>query len=353
MKIVQVCAYAAPYEGNFIKSLKELEYVVRKDGYDTIYCFPETAKGLSWCIDLAKNHIVYFLPLARARIKFKTYVLLKLLFKKYPDIRIIHSHFELYDVPVSLVAPSHVKVFWHLHDAIGSYLHGVKKYIWKMHYSFFVKRVILLSVSEMHKQVVISLGFPKEQAYYIPNAIDITRINQVCKYRNCEFDYIILGWDYFRKGVDLAQKSLIELRNNSSLGIIGGKEDEIVNLKDSSYSYSIINTSNDINSIYAKGKCFLHISRAEGLSYALLEALYAGLPVIVSDIAENGFAKIFPTAYFVKNEDIVSIFKVMSVLSRNEFRIDESDINKTRSLIEEKYSLRTWANNIYDYYIYL
>ena len=45
--ILQVCAYAAPYAGNFIKSLLGLAEYKKKKGYNTIFAFPETEKNLN------------------------------------------------------------------------------------------------------------------------------------------------------------------------------------------------------------------------------------------------------------------------------------------------------------------
>lgn len=111
MTILQVCAYAAPYEGNFIKSLKALGNVYKEKGDKMVYAFPESARNILWCKELEKHTDVYYLPLAKARIKIKTYTMLKDIYCKYKDLKIVHSHFELYDAPVSLTAPKNVKVF--------------------------------------------------------------------------------------------------------------------------------------------------------------------------------------------------------------------------------------------------
>ena len=47
MTILQVCAYAAPYEGNFIKSLKALGKVYEEKGDKMVYAFPESARNIS------------------------------------------------------------------------------------------------------------------------------------------------------------------------------------------------------------------------------------------------------------------------------------------------------------------
>lgn len=344
MKILQVCAYSAPYPGNFIKSLLALEKQANNQGYKTIYCFPEKNKELDWCKELENTNTVYYLPLRHARILPATYWRLYRIFKDNPDICYAHSHFELYDNPLVLVAPKKVKIFWHLHDAIGNYLHGIYMYVWKLHYTLFSRRVHLLSVSEKHKNVVINLGFDESRTLYIPNAIDTDRISLIDAKCEIQYDFIIFGWDYLRKGVDLAISAVRD--SKFLLGVVGGNIDKS-ELQNNVYN---VKPSNDINSIFSSAKCFLHISRAEGLSYALLEALYSGLPVIVSDIEENLIAREFPTAYLVKNEDVEEIKHVMQHLAEMKFKLTLHDIQETRRLIEDKYSIQLWAQNILNIY---
>ena len=348
MKILQVCAYSAPYPGNFMKSLFALEKEAKNNGYSTVYCFPEKNKELDWCVELEKTNKVYYLPLRHARVLPKTYLQLIKIFKENPDICYAHSHFELYDNPLIITAPQNVKIFWHLHDAIGNYLHGVYKYVWKLHYSLFSKRAFLLSVSEKHKRVVVDLGFRESRAYYIPNAIDTERVLEVLPDRDKKYDFIIFGWDYFRKGVDLAISAVGDSSSELTLGIVGGN---ITNLNDTQKKYiHNVKPSTDINQVFSSTKCFLHISRAEGLSYALLEALYSGLPVIVSDIEENLIAQEFPTAIMVKSEDVDEIREAMLRLVNNDFQLTSQDVQKTRSLIEEHYSINLWAKKIFNAY---
>lgn len=104
MKILQICAYAAPYEGNFMKSLYALEERMAKLGYETIYAFPVHAEEHRWCRELAQSHQVYFLPVSKAALNPKVYKTLYHIFKVNPDVTIAHSHFECYDVPLNIAA---------------------------------------------------------------------------------------------------------------------------------------------------------------------------------------------------------------------------------------------------------
>ena len=159
---------------------------------------------------------------------------------------------------------------------------------------------------------------------------------------------LFFGWDYFRKGVDIAIESVKRTESRFKLGVVGGNVPELD--EQSGVIVHNVKPSSDINEIFSMTKCFLHISRAEGLSYALLEAVYSGLPVIVSDIEENLIAKEFPTVYMVKSEDVLDVINAMEYLNKANFSLSPSVIQASRKLIEEKYSIDSWAKQILNFY---
>ena len=119
MTVLQICAFGAPSPGNFISSLTSLEPTLSEEGIQTIYAFAETAKGRPWCEELCKRAKVYFLPVSHARILPKTYQIVRQIYQEN-QIDIVHSHFELYDIPATAMAPKNTKVFWHLHQNMQS-----------------------------------------------------------------------------------------------------------------------------------------------------------------------------------------------------------------------------------------
>ena len=352
MTILQVCAYAAPYEGNFITSLKVLAVKAAEKGHKTIYAFPETAKEKDWCKALAQQTKVYFLPLAKARMKPATYSGLKKIYKENPDLAIIHSHFELYDIPVALTAKKNVKVFWHLHDAIGNIQDFHNRFMYKLQYKWCHKKAILLSVSEKHRDYTIDLGFPVEQACYVPNGLNTDAIQLVTvPYDRRENDFLMFGWLYDIKGVDLCVKAQNVLQGQYHCCIVGKNDtaERINNEFGVVENLEIIPAVTNVNELYQKAKCFLHISRAEGLSYALLEAIYAGLPIVCSNIKENMFAAEFPTVTMVESENVQSIADGMAAVMQKGMPTDE-EIATARRIIDEKYSIACWTNTILKYY---
>ena len=165
MQVLQVCAYGADYPGNFIASLEALEQVLAEKGIQTIYAFVGKAKSKDWCQNIQKRTKVYFLPEAKARILPATYQKFRQIYQEN-HIDIVHTHFELYDIPVTLTAPKSVKIFWHLHDPIDLGK-GLRKILWKLQYGVVGKRAQLLAVSDSYRNIVIQLGVPQDQTHTI------------------------------------------------------------------------------------------------------------------------------------------------------------------------------------------
>ena len=55
--IIHLAQYAAPYEGNFIKSLKFLENELKEFNCSMIYVFPENVKNLLWYNNFSNKHV--------------------------------------------------------------------------------------------------------------------------------------------------------------------------------------------------------------------------------------------------------------------------------------------------------
>ncbi len=357
MNILQVCAYAAPYEGNFIKSLMKLDEELAKRGHQTIYAFCEYAKDQPWCKELQKHKKVYFLPQRHARIKLNTYISLRKILKQ-EDVSIVHSHFELYDLPLGVVAPKKCKQFWHLHDDVSTGYQQqpfYKKVLCKLHYKTFSKKAVLCSVSKKHMEFVCDLGFRKEQALYIPNGTDFSRLS-VNSQITPESDFLIFSWDFIRKGGDIAIKAAKRLYNDGyhfKVAFVGNDtlwtNDEIKSVVNEPW-FVRQEFVEDVSELYNATRCFLHISRAEGCSYALLEATYFGLPIICSDIDENQFLEGLPTIYYTSVGDDEAVYLEMKRLLNNRFEMDSMNVKRSKQTIVQNYSLDSWVQNMVNIY---
>lgn len=351
--ILQVCAFGAPNPGNFIASLLELQRKMDEYGYNTIYAFPEKAQNKEWCKRLALTNQVYFLPETKARIRPKTYQIFN---KIYVDneISIVHCHFELYDIPATVTAPKKIKIFWHLHDplTINKDLRGI---LWKIQYGVIGKRAQLLSVADYYRKIAIRLGFPEAQTRVIINCIDLGRIN-FCRQKVApEYDFLTFGWDFYRKGDDIIIKACDRLYHEGYCFklLLNGNEktwkvlDDFLKGMDRPY-LTKGDPVDDVNELFSGAKVFIQASRKETFSYAVCEAAYAGLPVICSNIAGLEWANEIPLVDFFESENVEMLYLRMK--EKLDIRVKNDDAARSRSIIEEEYSLETWVNKIVDVY---
>lgn len=348
MEILQVSAYAGSTGGNHIASLLRLEKSMEERGFKTVYALLDTVREYEWCKQLQKQSTVYFLPVERARIRFDTYRKMTQIFKNH-DIQIVHSHFELYDIPVVVTAPKNVKVFWHLHDALeelyakASYS---RKILTRVQYKLFTKSVKIISVARKHGEFVSKLGCDYKKVIYVSNGIDLSRILPA-EGKGSRSTFLMFSWDYFRKGVDLAVKAsdtLISEGLSLTLALVPG------NVPQSHPFIQSVPPENNVNLLFSKAGCFLHLSRAEGLSYALLEAIYSGIPVICSDIPENMPVKECPTVLIVPSENVERITHIMKKFLLGEIEFSTEDIEISRDIISTRFSIEKWITNIMDIY---
>ncbi len=354
MTVLQVCAFAAPSGGNFIASLTHLEYKLAEQGIETIYAFANGANGQPWCQEIQKRTKVYFLPTARARILPATYKIFSQIYQEN-KIDILHSHFELYDIPATIMAPKNIKIFWHLHDALKrnyQYSSASRKILTRIQYKFIGKYSRLLSVSEEHAEFAQKLGFPSQQITFFPNGININRIQTTPLQKKYNY-FLMFGWEVLRKGVDLvvqaAEKTQVE---NFKIVIVGQEECEHYLSAHCSTKNIIFQAPVDnINDLYHDTKAFIHVSRAEGLSYALLEVIYAGIPVICSNIPENRFAKEFRNVFFIDIEKIDDLVKQLERLMQWDGSMTTDDVCFNQKLIRERYSLEAWCKKLMNLYL--
>lgn len=353
MKVLQVCAYAAPYEGNFMQSLFALEKRLLSESVETVYAFPQNAKNHKWVQQLEKRADVYYLPLYRSQINPKVYKKLRTIFRENPEINIVHSHFEQYDIPVAITTPRNIKVYWHLHDpvVVENNLRGL---LMRFQYGIIGNRARLISVCEKYRQDMVRIGFPEKQSITVINGICLDRV--VSTKQKKEVDFVTFGWDYFRKGDDVILSACERLQNEgykfrlvlNGLEPTWAKLEERYNGNDPDFLIRGEPVEN-IDQLFEKCKCYIQASRRETFSYAVCEAAYAGLDVISSDIPGTVWAHELPTVAFFENEDVDGLYQLMKQCLEGQCA-SMTDIDKSRRIIEESYSVDAWVEKIVNCY---
>ncbi len=354
MTVLQVCAYGAEYAGNFIPSLEVLENKLKEQGIGTVYAFVERARDKEWCKKIEERTKVYYLPEAKARILPETYSAFRKIYKEN-DISVVHSHFELYDIPATVTAPKAAKVFWHLHDPLTQNGQSTsRRILTKIQYGIVGKKANLISVADEYRKKVVSLGFPEEQTCTVVNGINTSRI----RFKNAEtaehkYDFMTFGWDFYRKGDDLILAACDKLAGEGykfSLLLNGNastweKLDEYYGGKELPEYLVKGNPVDDVNLLFNCSDVFIQASRRETFSYAVCEAAYAGMPVISTDIAGLEWAHDIPTVRFTEPESADSLCTAMKEFLDGKM-VSPETVSEARKVIENKYTTECWARNV-------
>jgi len=194
---------------------------------------------------------------------------------------------------------------------------------WKM---FLIDRILqyvskhIVAVSAAVKKSLLVHGIREDRIKVIVNCVDLEKfktalplveINNVT-----DFKFLFVGRLINQKGVDILLKSFSVIQG-ATLYIVGaGKEEK--KLLDMSEKLNIskrvkfLGIRKDVPEIYNSVDCFILPSRFEGLGIVVLEAMAAGLPIIVSDFdAVHDIVSDGVNGVIFKNEDSDGLSQLM------------------------------------------
>lgn len=362
-RLLFVAQYAAPYEGNFIASLKALEVILYKEyGCEVAYVFPKLASSQAWMNEFRLKHRTFFI---HDDVRYTRTELEKIRDEYVPTL--VHTHFDGYDMIVNKVFKQDVKLVWHMHNSL-SYINHPLKALYQMrcflqHYGFQSKYVNIISVSDemkkfaekWQKRALHKIGLIS----HIPNGIDLSRVMNRRKSRvsSGKFCFLAFGGRNVAKRIDIlltAGEKLAKIRNDFQICITKGVDTEaVVNavFRGGIPSWVILKEqTKDIASLFNSVDCFISSSEYETFSYAICEASVFGLPVIQSDIAGTMWNAENPSTFLFKVNDAVALCKQMDMLIDADKKELEKSVRITMENNKRHYSLEQWARNVISFY---
>ena len=351
MIIAELCNYAADYGGNFMASLKSIEKHARTDNPNNqvIYVFPQSAKEKEWISDLRQNNKVLFLSDGQIQGNLDL-----LRWCKYERIDVLHVHFYGLVTGCFVGWLSKTIVIHHFHNT------------WEKSGMLKTKALKLFSKSAdklvgCSKAVYDSLAkakFTMDNTLYITNCIDFTRLDIVKDhnpFKNDKNNILILGTDFYRKGVNYALKAIggIQAVYNLQLNIITHQFDKSEELIKQEIGYfpdwiSLIHPVENIGDYYRSSKLFLSPSLAEGLCYAIPEALYCGCMVLKTNIPSMDYELIGEE--FITLKSIEELRQRIEAVFNNEIDCISVRINLLRDQVKRKYSVDKWGEEVFSLY---
>lgn len=350
MIIAEVCNYAPDYAGNFMVSLKSLEKAAleQDESNEMIYVFPSSAREKKWILDLKNKNKVFFISDGRINGNLE---LLKICKDNHVDI--IHTHFYGLITGCLVGWFTKTKVVHHFHNTWD------KQSLFKHYLSLFLSTSVdkLVGCSKAVFDTLMDAGFPSKKASYITNRIDFNRLdmsNNPNPFSNEKNNLLILGTDFYRKGVDCALNAIkpIAEKYNLCLQIVTHTHQETKDLVEKVMGklpqwVNICNPTETIGDYYRASKIFLSPSEAEGFCYAVHEAIYCNCMVLKTDIPAM--------TYGLQHEDVITLSKREELGMRIiDFMENEKSYKREISFLKEQvvaeYGIEKWGREMFEEY---
>lgn len=360
--------YRTPCSGNFIASLLELAEKMRDRGNEVYFLFPEhrNGGGYTWTDWLVKNGFSVTLLNDRTSSEEVLNVLQNLI--RQHNIKIVHIHFALYHkLLIQNAAKLGVKVLVHDHMDFSPEGNIQKQKLRSLIFSgmYRMKGIHVVSVMELKSKSYLLCG--KKYSHYVPNGlslrrnvpVDVTREERRSELGIAEDEKLclLLDWDKYRKGMDIAVKAVAKFREtdpNLHLGIIGVGSPpwqstvdwikEMTGVDSSCPWLHFFPSFEDMFACHRAADVYLSASRKEAFSYGILEAISQNTPVVVSDIEGTAWATRYDKSvtYPVEDADACAdAIRRALEMSRRPSNQDE---------ITAQYSIDLWCDRIMEIY---
>ena len=348
--VLHICDYAAYYRGNFIDSLESLEKY--HDNVKNFYLFPARAQhtvAKEWIDALNESQeVAYF---QKENTVSNILLLLNIIRKNKINRIVRHFSDKKMDILVRLFFNGK-KVVRFFHNDCEPASTTVKQKIKE----FLYKGNKLVGVSDAIASHIKAV-FPTYSVYSLVNAIYFDRLDNIDEVQHPDgISLLIMGWDYKRKGVDLAIKAThaLQKKYNLTLQILGGvNEDKIKRLANEILGKDVdwiryLPPTNNVGTYYTKNDIFLSPSRQEAFGYANIEAAYCKNSIVLSKVDGQGELQI-DGAYWFESDNIEEFTQKLeqAIIELNlPEKVTQREFVKTQ--VQQIYSLQEWSNKLVD-----
>ncbi len=248
--------------------------------------------------EIAKDIRVHKLKFDRVRYSFPSIFRLCWLYK--PDIIITTlGYLNLFLLSCKFLLPHRIKIIAREANTASMRLLSSKhRSLYRFFYKILYPRAdrIICNSKYMQRDLIEHFGVPASKTVFIPNPVDITRIQGLCNkgknpYKQGKVHLVTVGRLIYQKGFDLLFRSISKVVDRLpafDLTVVGdGPEMRslkrmIENLKIADHVKFVCRQDNPF--IYmAHADLFISSSRWEGLPNVVLESLACGTPVLAFD----------------------------------------------------------------------
>jgi glycosyltransferase involved in cell wall biosynthesis len=363
MRIVHLAAYGGPYPGSFVPMLRAVNDAAIRRGCSFEAVFTEVATGRPWYAELKADGIVARIAPDGSRRELAAW-LAKLIAER-DEPTVLHTHFTGFDLPAVAAARGDAEtiVVWHLHTRLESGVGSIVRNALKFALAGRHVQAILCVSADLRDAVHRRLA-PTRRLVVFPNAIDLARFHPATleerKRARSELGIpaerpllVHFGWHWETKGGDLFLESVATLAgegiNVTAMCVGGGEPARTTSARLSIEDrVLVVPARDDVHILYAAADVFVSSSRAEGaMSFAVLESLATGTPVVASAIANHVLLAERSCGCVLAERDPRSFAAALrSVLS------DRADDRLTVDItnLAESLDLHAWAERLLDLY---
>lgn len=361
-KILIVASYSAPYGGNFIASVKAFGDIMLKDNHSIVFALPKDTKEIEWAKKLQDVFPVYYIDKPYKSIELSIVAQLKDIIKK-ENVDVVYSHFTGYDMDCFFACRGKAKLVLHMHNPINGNAGNIKQKIkaiikWRL----FSHKVQVIGCASHLLDYISELGFDISNSTYVLNGIDVDRIvkakaSHSYPYRNNTTNILMHGWDPHRKGVDTAIEALNSIQSDVHLYITYVDQDTVFKyveplMKESdSTRITLLPAVENIMDYLEGADIFISPSRAEGSPYSLMEAIMAGKASIGTNLPGLDWQGEISALWTIDVGDAEALSKAIDEIVGLDRTDLENRINQSKTIIVEKHSSDTWADEVTKYFL--
>ena len=346
--------------------IRAAAYAVRERGGEATLAFTQSARDRQWMRELEASEVpVAVAPAGGDRTKASWIAELA---GDAGTPTILHTHFTTFDLPALRAARgrSRTAVLWNIHTSLRQ--ERSVRLRNSLKFALAGRRVAaIVCVGDSIAAEVRARHAPGSRVVVLQNAIDVHRFppidatRRAAARRSLGLDdgvpvLLHFGWDWNVKGGDLLAGAVERLRRTGPVVALSvGCDERLVAAQRESLglpedALRVLPPTDDVAALYAAADVFAATSRAEAFSFAAVEAVASGLPVVATDIpAHAAIARDVGNVRLVPAEADAVASAVRDALA-----LDPAAAGREASLARERVAQRmdlgSWSSQLIDMY---
>jgi len=385
-RLLHFADYGASYAGSFIPMAAALARAATERGWAVELVFSETARGKPWLAELEREKIAHrFIDLGSAagparwipsfaaeatRGRWLGRVdraIADLLAQDPRGPTLLHTQFTMFDVPAAEAArrAPQAHVVWHEQSARPGGRFG--ELGGTLRYRLFGRDVGAIVCVAPDIAETVSRQGAAGLVTVLPNAVDTTRFGAACLSERAVVRerlgvapgtavLLHFGAHWQRKGGDVFLAAVHSLRTEPHVlelraFVVGSAEARAaVEAAGLGERVTVLPPAERVEDLYAAADVFVSPSRAEGMPFAVLEALSVGVPVVASDIpGQAAIGQAVAACHLSPLEPEALAAVIRDVLAADPLS-REREQREARDWIAEHAGLDSWTAAIMDTY---